>query len=84
MEGRSALMEVLVVGAAVVVSDEVVRELKDESPKVYESESNVLHVHVHVCTCTYKLHVPQKCALGSYKILFMQLLTLSPVFQHAI
>ena len=67
-------------GAVVVVSDEVVRELKDESPKVYESESNVLHVHAHVCTCTCKLHVPQKRALGSYNY-FMQLLILSPVFQ---
>ena len=36
MEGRSALAEVLVVGA-VVVSEEVVREFRDESPKVYES-----------------------------------------------
>ena len=51
--GRSALVEVLVVGAA-VLSEEVVREFKDESPRVvYESERHVILdvqscVHEHV------------------------------------
>ena len=52
MEGRSALVEVLVVGD-VVVSEEVVREFRDESPKVYESERHALdyfYLSYHVAT----------------------------------
>ena len=59
--GRSALAEVLVVGAA-VVSEEVVREFEGESPTVvYESKR-------HMTSYTYTLYI---ICIHWYTIVYM-------------